>query len=83
MRDSWMDPNCAPEKKDRLVSRDLLSTKMRIIYTTGPNLFENCFSNSGPKSLSILQLLNTLSMLPHILTSLPHIPHFCSHHFTI
>ena len=39
-----------------------------------PICFENCFSNSGPKSLSILQLLNILSLLPHILTYRSHLP---------
>ena len=48
-----------------------------------PIWFENCISNSGPKSLSILQLLNTLSLLPHILTYLSHLPYFSSHHFSI
>ena len=48
-----------------------------------PICFEKCFSNSSPKSLSVLQLLNTLSLLPHILTYLSHFPYFCSHHFCI
>ena len=78
-----MDLNCAPEKRGRLVSRDLLRTEVRIIHTRGPICFENCFSNSGPKSLSILQLLNTLSLLPQILTYLSHLAYFCSHHFSI
>ena len=44
MKHSLMDLNSAPgkkkkkKKKDRLVSRDLLRTEVRIIHTTGPNL---------------------------------------------
>ena len=45
--------------------------------------FENSFSKPGSKSHSILQLLNTFSLLPRILTYLSHLLYFCSHHFSI
>ena len=44
----------------------------------GPACCENCFSNSGPKSLSFPSLLKILSLLPHILTHLAHLPYFCN-----
>ena len=31
-KQSEMDLNCAPEKRDRMVSRDLLRTEMRVFF---------------------------------------------------
>ena len=32
-KQSEMDLNCAPEKRDRMVSRDLLRTEMRVFFS--------------------------------------------------
>ena len=38
MRNHYMDLNCAPEKRGRLVSSDLLRTEVRIIHIIWPSL---------------------------------------------
>ena len=71
------------KKKDRLVSRELLRAEVRIVHTTGPNLFWKLLFQLRSQISVNSSGSNTLSLLPHILTYMSHRPYFCSHHFTI
>ena len=71
------------KRKDKVFTGDLLSTELGIKPTTRSNFFwKSAFPTQVP-SLSQYLSLSILSLLPHILTCLSHLPYFCSHHIFI
>ena len=81
-----MNLNCAPEIKGRLVSRDLLSTEVRIIHTPWPNVVwkllfqlrsQVSLNFSGSKYLFFVTSHSDLPVSPclFLFTSLLHLVH--------
>ena len=72
------------KRKDKVFTGDLLSTELGIKPTTRSNFFwKTAFPTQVPSLSQYLSFLSILSLLPHILTCLSHLPYFCSHHIFI